>query len=173
MLRSALSWTSALPMKEVPPPWSVRPPPEWFQSPLGSRPDLGGALVERAITLYGSSALSQDGQNRLYSMDTWCGLFTVCYLNVGLRHLVGSQPEAVELVRTQRPDILFPGDLVATPSQVGFFTSRLHARKHPKHGTSLVFTIMLHALPTRRHELFGETLCKASSIRPDKAHNQL
>jgi hypothetical protein len=40
---------------------------------------------------------------------------------------VGSQPEVVELVRTQRPDILFPGDLVATRNQIGQLKKKLES----------------------------------------------
>ena len=96
----------SLPRQEIPQPWSVGPTPEWFQLPLGSRPNLGGTLVEQAIALHDSAEHSQEVQHQPFNMDTWSCPFTVSYLNVGLRHLVGSQLELVGLVRTHRPDIL-------------------------------------------------------------------
>jgi hypothetical protein len=80
----------SLPSHELLQPWSVEPTPEWFQSSLGSRPNLGGALIERAIALYGSAQRSQEVQHHPFNLDTWSCPFTVCCLNVGLRHLVGS-----------------------------------------------------------------------------------
>ena len=62
-----------------------------------------------------------------YRMDTWSSPFTVGYLNVGRRHLVGSLPEIVELVLQFRPDILFLGDLVTSREHIGRLKKRLES----------------------------------------------
>jgi hypothetical protein len=54
-----------------------------------------------------------------FSSDTWSCPFTVCYLNVGRRHLIGSISAVVDLVLKHRPDILFLGDLVASRCHIG------------------------------------------------------
>jgi len=58
-------------------------------------------------------------------MNTWSCPLVVSYLNVGRRHLVGSQQELVELVLTHRPDILFLGDLVTTRDHIGRLKKRI------------------------------------------------
>ncbi len=49
----------------------------------------------------------------------WASFFTVCYLNVGRRHLFGSLSAVVALVQEHRPDILFLGDLVTSRAHIG------------------------------------------------------
>jgi hypothetical protein len=53
-------------------------------------------------------------------LDTWSSPFTVAYLNVGRRHLVGSLGEVVRIVLVHRPDILFLGDLVTSRNSLSF-----------------------------------------------------
>jgi hypothetical protein len=63
-------------------------------------------------------------------MDTWSSPFTVGYLNVGRRHLVGSLQEVVEVVLRHRPDILFLGDLVTSRTHIGRLKKRLESALH-------------------------------------------
>jgi hypothetical protein len=74
--------------------WSVCPEPEWLHSLMDSRPLVGWDLLSRATLQHGSDETS----NNLFRMDTWSSPFTVAYLNVGRRHLVGSLEEVVQIV---------------------------------------------------------------------------
>ncbi len=72
--------------------WSVGPEPEWLFSPMISRPLIGWNLLSRATSLQIGSG---NTSNYPYRLDTWSSPFTVAYLNVGRRHLVGSLEEVV------------------------------------------------------------------------------
>ena len=69
-----------------------------------------------------------------FRIDTWSSPFTVGYLNVGRRHLVGSLQEVVELVLKHRPDILFRvlglGDLVTSRDHIGRLKKQLESDLH-------------------------------------------
>ena len=105
--------------------WSVGPAHAWLQAPIASRPSTGCDLLDRAaLSIRGEAG---ENLNCPYRMDTWSSPFTVGYLNVGRRHLVGSLPEVVELVLRHRPDILFLGDLVTSRNHIGRLKKRLES----------------------------------------------
>jgi hypothetical protein len=95
--------------------WSVGQEPAWLSSPH-DRPLVGWNLLGRATSLQIGSG---EASNCPYRMDTWSSPFTVAYLNVGRRHLVGSLGEVVRIVLAHRTDILFLGDLVPSRSHFG------------------------------------------------------
>jgi len=105
--------------------WGFGPSQEWMQTPIASRAHIGRTLVDSAILFHRQARGT--GQSSSFKMDTWSTPFTVGYLNVGRRHLVGSLQEVVEIVLRQRPDILFLGDLVTTRDQIGRLKKRLES----------------------------------------------
>ena len=90
-----------------------------------SRPTVGHALLNRAASSIQDG--SSETPNCPYRIDTWSSPFTVAYLNVGRRHLVGSLPEVVKIVLLHRPDILFLGDLVTSRAHIGRLKQRLES----------------------------------------------
>ena len=121
--------------------WSVGPECDWLQAPIISRPSVGRELLDRATR----SISSGNGENYPYRTDTWSSPFTVMYLNVGRRHLVGSLSEVVEIILRFRPDILFIGDMVTSRDKVGRLTKQLESCLH---GEWFV-TTNISALPGR------------------------
>jgi hypothetical protein len=71
--------------------------------------------------------VAPDAPHCPFCMDTWSSPFTVGYINVGRRHLVGSLEEVVEMVLQHRPDILFLGDLVTSRDHIGRLKKRLES----------------------------------------------
>ena len=115
--------------RETEPPsewrWNHGPTEDWLRGPIISRPQVGRDLVSRALlTIRSGVRANPDLQ---YTMDTWASPFTVGYLNVGRRHLVGSLQEVAELVLQHRPDILFLGDLVTSRANIGRLKQRLES----------------------------------------------
>ena len=73
---------------------------------------------------------NSEGLNCPYRKETWSSPFTVGYLNVGRRHLVGSLQEIVQLVLRHRPGIFFLGDLVTSPDHIGRLKKCLESELH-------------------------------------------
>ena len=92
-----------------------------------SRPLVDWNLLSRATSLQIGSG---EASNSPYRMDTWSSPFTVPYLNVGRRQLVGSLGEVVQIVLAHQPDILFLGDLVTSRSRIGRIKKRLESDLH-------------------------------------------
>ena len=109
-----VSRTDATESGHVPREWSVGPSPAWLQAPIVSRPSVGRDLLDQAASSIRNETL--ENLHCPYRMDTWSSPFTVGYLNVGRRHLVGS-----------RPDILFLGDLVTSREHIGRLKKRLES----------------------------------------------
>ena len=63
--------------------------------------------------------------NSPYDNNTWSSPFTIGYLNVSRRRLVGSRSEVVDLVLHHCPDILFLGDLVTALLHIGRLKKQL------------------------------------------------
>ena len=82
-----------------------------------SRPAIGHDLLAQALTVLNDKTPPAPAVP--FISDTWSCPFTVCYLNVGRRHLIGSLSAVVDLVLKHRPDILFLGDLVASRCHIG------------------------------------------------------
>ena len=123
--------------------WSLGPTNEWRQSPLISRPSIGQYLLDQAALSIMNGA--HENLTCQFRMDTWSSPFTVGYLNVGRRHLVGSLPEVVEVVLRHRPDILFLGDLVTSRDHIGRLKQRLESDLHDE----WFVTTNISALPGR------------------------
>ena len=100
---------------------------------------------------------------RAGASDTWSSPFTVGYLNVGRRHLVGSLQEVVEVVLRHRPDILFLGDLVTSRSNIGRLVKRLEAALHDK----WFVTTNISALPGRPVGIGAVIHCSLASRMTD------
>jgi hypothetical protein len=60
-----------------------------------------------------------------YDNNTWSSPFSIGYISVGRRRLVGSRSEVVELVIRHRPDILFLGHLVTALHHIGRLKKQL------------------------------------------------
>jgi hypothetical protein len=92
------------------PAWTVGPDQSWFQTPISSHQTAGHSLLDQpTLQLRGHKPLKPSAS---YKFDAWSSPFTMCYLNVGRHHLIGSLPAVVALIQQHRPDILFLGDLV-------------------------------------------------------------
>ena len=89
---------------------------------------MGKDLLNRAALLIEGG--TEEHLTSQLRMDTWSSPFTVGYLNVGRRHLVGSLQEVVEVVLRHRPDILFLGDLVTSRAHIGRLKKRLESELH-------------------------------------------
>ena len=107
--------------------WNHGPTEKWMGEPIASRQKIGRDVVSRALLTIRKLDRNgaRDNPRQQYRMDTWSSPFTVWYLNVGRRHLVGSLEEVVELILKHRPDILFLGDLVTTCAHIGRLKKRL------------------------------------------------
>ena len=103
--------------------WKISPDPPWFQEPLDSRPSIGHTLLDQMLIQARDNTFSPSSIS--YQFDAWSSPFTVCYLNVGRRHLNGSLSKVVELVQQHRPDILFLGDLVTSRNHIGRLKKQL------------------------------------------------
>ncbi len=57
--------------------------------------------------------------NAAVAPDLWATLFRVCYLNVGYRRFRLSLEGIADLVKQQRPDIFFLGDMGSSRDQIG------------------------------------------------------
>ena len=108
--------------------WSVGPEHDWLQAPIVSRLSVGRDLLDRAALEMRRG--NSDSLNCPFRMDTWSSPFTVGYLNVGRRHLVGSLSDVVEMVLRHRPDILFLGDLVTSRDHIGRLKKQLESDLH-------------------------------------------
>ena len=108
--------------------WSVGPAQEWLQAPIAARPSVGHDLLTQVTSSIRTGAV--ESLTCPFRIDTWSSPFTVGYLNVGRRHLVGSLQEVVELVLKHRPDILFLGDLVTSRDHIGRLKKRLESGLH-------------------------------------------
>ena len=97
-----------------------------------SRPKIGRDLVSRALLAIRNGA--RDNPRQQYRMDTCSSPFTVGYISVGRRHLVGSLQEVVELILKHRPDIHFLGILVTTCAHIGRLKKKLESALHVTQG---------------------------------------
>ena len=84
---------------------------------MASRLPLGRELIDRAMA--DLTAGRRETSDLHFQSDTWSSPFSIAYLNVGRRHLIGSLPEIAALVKRDRPDILFLGDLVTARHHIG------------------------------------------------------
>ena len=95
-------------------------------APIVSRPAVGHSLLRQAaVSIHAGSATTL---NAPYDNNTWSSPFTIGYLNVGRRRLMGSRSEVVDLVLRHRPDILFLGDLVTARHHIGRLKKTTWAR---------------------------------------------
>ena len=113
----------AVRMPALAPAWTIGPDQSWFQTPVSSRPPVGHTLLGRLTQQSRGHEPLQPSVS--YKFDTWSSPFTVCYLNVGRRHLIGSLQAVVALVLKHRPDILFLGDLVTSRNHIGRLKKQL------------------------------------------------
>ena len=107
---------------------SVGPTHAWLHSPIVARSSVGHDLLDQATSSIRNGAA--ESLTCPFRMDIWSSPFTVGYLNVGRRHLVGSLQEVVELVLRHRRDILFLGDLVTSRNHIGRLKKRLESGLH-------------------------------------------
>ena len=108
--------------------WSIGPSQAWLQSPIATRPSVGHDLLSQATLAIRTGVT--ESLSCPFRTDTWSSPFTVGYLNVGRRHLVGSLQEVAELVLKHRPDILFLGDLVTSRDHIGRLKKQLESDLH-------------------------------------------
>ena len=103
--------------------WGIGPSRAWIDAPIVSRPAVGHSLLcQAAVSIHAGSATAL---NAPYDNNTWSSPFTIGYLNVGRRRLMGSRSEVVDLVLRHRPDILFLGDLVTARHHIGRLKKQL------------------------------------------------
>ena len=108
--------------------WSVGPTQAWLQAPIATRTSVGHDLLSQATSSIWTGATEHLACP--FRVDTWSSPFTVGYLNVGRRHLVGSLQEVVDLVLKYRLDILFLGDLVTSRNHIGRLKKLLESGLH-------------------------------------------
>ena len=108
--------------------WGIQPDSEWFQHPIAQRPPVGHSLVQTARERVINGLLAEQlTHNAAATPDLWATPFRVGYVNVGYRRFRLSLEGVAALVKQQRPDILFLGDMGSSRDQVGRLRQRIEA----------------------------------------------
>ncbi len=91
--------------------WGIQQDSEWVQHPIALRPQVGHSLVQTArnqgIHCSLAEQLIHNAAIEAVTPDLWATPFHVGYLNVGYRQFQLSFGGIADLVKQQRPDILF------------------------------------------------------------------
>ncbi len=100
-----------------------RPPRAWTDTLIASRSKVGHSLLNQAVMAIHAETTA--ALLTLYDINTWSSPFTIGYLNVGRRRLVGSSSVVVELVIRHRLDIIILGDLITALHHIGRLKKQL------------------------------------------------